>query len=158
MSGSSGYFESIAEKRIREAQERGEFDNLPGAGKPLPGLDRPYREDWWIARLIEREGLDTSGALNPTLALRKEGAQLTETVQDRTREQDVREIVEDFNRRVLRDRLRPATGTAMPPLAKTYDVEEIVAGWRAHRAKVEAQAAAAPVPQPEATRRRWWRR
>lgn len=29
-------FELIAEKRIREAMERGDFDNLPGTGKPLP--------------------------------------------------------------------------------------------------------------------------
>lgn len=29
-------FELIAEQRIREAIERGEFDNLPGMGKPLP--------------------------------------------------------------------------------------------------------------------------
>jgi hypothetical protein len=28
-------FESIVEKRIREAQEQGKFDNLPGHGKPL---------------------------------------------------------------------------------------------------------------------------
>ena len=30
-------FELIAERRIREAMERGEFDNNPLAGKPLPG-------------------------------------------------------------------------------------------------------------------------
>ena len=28
-------FASIAERRIQEAMERGEFDNLPGRGKPL---------------------------------------------------------------------------------------------------------------------------
>ena len=35
-------FEIIAERKIREAMERGEFDNLPNQGKPLPpdGLDR----------------------------------------------------------------------------------------------------------------------
>jgi hypothetical protein len=31
--------ESLVEKQIREAQEQGEFDNLPGAGKPLRGID-----------------------------------------------------------------------------------------------------------------------
>ena len=35
-------FESWVDKRIREATERGEFENLPGAGKPLRGLGRPY--------------------------------------------------------------------------------------------------------------------
>jgi hypothetical protein len=35
-------FEIIAERKIREAMERGDFDNLPNRGKPLPpdGLDR----------------------------------------------------------------------------------------------------------------------
>ncbi len=32
-------FDQIAEAKIREAMERGEFDNLPGRGKPLQGLD-----------------------------------------------------------------------------------------------------------------------
>jgi hypothetical protein len=44
---SSGY-ESRIERQIREAQERGEFDNLPGAGKPLPDRGTAYDEDWWI--------------------------------------------------------------------------------------------------------------
>ena len=30
---------SLAEHRIREAQAAGEFDNLPGFGKPIPGID-----------------------------------------------------------------------------------------------------------------------
>lgn len=34
-----GAISSIAEQRIREAQERGEFSNLPGEGKPLPEED-----------------------------------------------------------------------------------------------------------------------
>lgn len=33
-------FEHIAERKIREAQQQGEFDNLPGAGKPLPEEDQ----------------------------------------------------------------------------------------------------------------------
>lgn len=31
-------FEKISEDKIREAMERGEFDDLPGRGKPLEGL------------------------------------------------------------------------------------------------------------------------
>ncbi len=30
-------FEKIVEERIREAQKKGMFKNLPGAGKPIPG-------------------------------------------------------------------------------------------------------------------------
>lgn len=30
-------YESVVDRQIRQARERGEFDNLPGMGKPLPG-------------------------------------------------------------------------------------------------------------------------
>ena len=61
--------------QVRDAMARGEFDNLPGAGKPIPGLDKPHDPDWWVKKLIERENI--SGVLPPALALRKEDAVLT---------------------------------------------------------------------------------
>jgi hypothetical protein len=42
------------ERQIREAMARGEFDALPGAGKPLPDLDRQYEPAWWAKRYVER--------------------------------------------------------------------------------------------------------
>jgi hypothetical protein len=47
--------ESIADRRIRAAREAGLFDNLPGAGKPLPDLDRERPPGWWAVRLVKRE-------------------------------------------------------------------------------------------------------
>jgi DnaJ family protein C protein 28 len=46
------------EKLILEAQERGDFDNLPGAGKPLDLSENPLvPEDWRMAyRLLARSG------------------------------------------------------------------------------------------------------
>ena len=41
--------------QIRQAQERGEFDNLPGAGKPIEGLGAEHDPDWWLKKLVERE-------------------------------------------------------------------------------------------------------
>ena len=35
-------FEKIVEERIRQAQKKGEFDNLPGSGKPLKFEDDSY--------------------------------------------------------------------------------------------------------------------
>ena len=35
-----GNFESWIDRQIRQAQERGDFDNLPGKGKPLPPPDQ----------------------------------------------------------------------------------------------------------------------
>lgn len=48
-------FESVAERRIREATERGEFDHLPGSGKPLQSLGRDYDPAWWAKRFVKRE-------------------------------------------------------------------------------------------------------
>src|ERR1700738_2187049 len=50
--------ESIADEKIREAMERGEFDNLPGHGKPLRLKERGAFEDptWWAAFHILKNG------------------------------------------------------------------------------------------------------
>jgi hypothetical protein len=47
----------VAENRIREAIEQGAFDDLPGAGKPLPDIDEPYDEMWWVRKWVQRERL-----------------------------------------------------------------------------------------------------
>ena len=48
--------ETVAENRVREAIEEGQFDNLPGYGKPIPDIDEPYDPDWWVKQWIRREG------------------------------------------------------------------------------------------------------
>ena len=53
-------FESYPERLVREAIERGEFDDNPYAGRPLP-LGRPGDEKPWIVERLERE--DLSGVL-----------------------------------------------------------------------------------------------
>ena len=73
-----GWYESLIERQIREAQERGEFDNLPGAGKPLPGRGEPYDENWWIKDLVRREEL--AGVAPTSLRIRKEVEELMDTV------------------------------------------------------------------------------
>ncbi len=56
------FWESLAERRIREAGERGEFDELPGAGRPLPRLDRHYHPDWWVKEWLRRTSLEETAA------------------------------------------------------------------------------------------------
>ncbi|MGH3508176.1 MAG: DUF1992 domain-containing protein, partial [Nocardioidaceae bacterium] len=77
----SQYYESPVDRAIREAQERGEFDDLPGAGKPLD-LGNQSDPDWWIKGLIQREQLDMTAALPPGVALRREVEQLPQTLAD----------------------------------------------------------------------------
>lgn len=130
-------WESPVEKAIREAQERGDFDNLPGAGKPLDLRDI-NDPDWFVKRLAKRENLDLGGALPGALALRKEAAGFPESLADVRTEKNVRDILQDYNQRVLADRLRPAMGSLPPLLAGTVDVDDMVAKWRRLRASMEA--------------------
>ena len=61
-------WESLIDQQIREAQEEGAFDNLPGAGKPLADLEAGYDPLWWVKKLVQRERLS---ALPPALELRR---------------------------------------------------------------------------------------
>ena len=148
--------ETWVDRQIREAQERGEFDHLPGAGKPLGDLGDPNDADWWVRSYIKREKLDVSGALPTPLALRKEASDFPESLADVRTEADVREILEDFNRRVKVDRLRPAVGNLPPLIARTVDVDEVVEQWRALRA-ARTPPPEAPTDPPSAATS-WWRR
>jgi len=47
----------ISENRIQQAIEEGQFDNLPGTGKPIPDIDEPYDPMWWLKQWIRRESL-----------------------------------------------------------------------------------------------------
>jgi hypothetical protein len=47
----------IADNKIRAAIEAGEFDNLPGYGKPIDSIDAPYDPHWWIRQKLRREEL-----------------------------------------------------------------------------------------------------
>ena len=122
-------FESWVERQIREATERGEFDNLPGAGRPIPGLTGRDDEDWWVKGFLEREKI--SPPLPTTLALRKQVRELPELLVDVRDEAAGREIVTDLNDRILDSHRRQLDGP--PIIIRPVDVEEAVDQWRAAR-------------------------
>ena len=144
---------AVVETAIQQAIRRGEFDDLPGAGKPIPGLGESHDPDWWIRRKIETEKLTGLGP--PALTLRVENVELDDRLDELAREQDVREAVEDFNRRVIEARRQLLGGP--PVVTPTRDVEAEVAAWRERRdarlARPEGGTDAAPV-----RRHPWWRR
>lgn len=120
-------FESLVDKQIREAIERGEFDNLPGAGKPIPGAGRPDDELWWVRQKLREEGL--SMPLPPSLALRKDAEQALAEARRARSENEIREILTEIN-----DRIRTAirNGISGPPLnLMPYDIDEVISEWRA---------------------------
>lgn len=119
-------FESWIDRQIREAAERGEFENLPGAGKRIKGLDGRNDENWWIKGLIERENI--TGVLPGPLLLRKEVAEIGDTVADCRTETAVREIVADLNARIVDSRRRGVDGPNI--FIRTVDVERVVREWQ----------------------------
>lgn len=102
-------WDSLAEDRIREAQASGEFDNLPGFGKPIPGIDEPYDELWWVKDKLKREGLSN---LPPALALRLDVERTLARIQTLTAESDVRRELAALNERIRKLGARPLWGTA----------------------------------------------
>ncbi|WP_235929656.1 DUF1992 domain-containing protein [Cellulomonas citrea] len=139
---------------VDEAIRRGEFDDLPLAGKPIPGLGSVHDPDWWLKGLVRREHVSGDGVLPEALALRALDERLDARLDALAHEDRVRAVLVEFNARVVAAR-RQLTG-GPPVVTPLRDVEEQVAAWRERRLP-----AAASVPQvpaaPRAPRRRWWR-
>lgn len=115
----------VIENAIQQAIRRGDFDDLPGAGKPLPGLTGTHDPDWWIRRKIEREQLTGLGP--PALTLRTEDKEFAERLDRLGSERAVREHVEDFNRRVREARRQLQGGP--PVVTPMRDADAEVAAW-----------------------------
>jgi hypothetical protein len=146
-------FASWVDQQIAEAEERGAFDNLPGAGKPIPpggGADA------WLRDYLRREGVSADELLPTPLRLRKEMERLAGTLAELDSEQEVREVVKGLNRRIVEWRRIPA---GPPIFLRLLNEDEMVARWRDARRKPSSPDPAAPPGQdPSAPRRRWWYR
>ncbi|GAA4025508.1 hypothetical protein GCM10023063_02500 [Arthrobacter methylotrophus] len=140
---------------IRDAMAQGKFDNLKYSGKPIPGLGERYDPDWWVKGLIQREHL--SGLGPKAILLRTEDAELDAKLDALYSETQVREVVEDFNARVIDARRQLQGGP--PVITKTRDVGVELERWRERRAAAQAAAAAREsLNQDLASKQPWWRR
>jgi hypothetical protein len=121
-------FGAWVERQIREAVERGAFDNLPGAGKPIADLDKPHDELWWVKDKLRRENLSY---LPPTIALRRRAEDALAAAYQARSEDQVRRIVADINARIVDGNRKAASG---PPLnLMPFDTERVVRTWRERR-------------------------
>jgi hypothetical protein len=146
-------FASWVDQQVAEAEERGAFDNLPGAGKPIPpggGADA------WLRDYLRREGVSADELLPTPLRLRKEMERLAGTLEELGSEQEIREVVKGLNRRIVEWRRIPA---GPPIFLRLLDEDEMVARWRDAQHRPSSRAPAGRPPQdPPAPRPRWWRR
>jgi hypothetical protein len=113
--------------------ERGEFENLPGTGKPLDGITTSggeihHDEDWWLKAKLRRERLSY---LPATLAVRKELEEARQAIADASQETVVRRIVGDINQRIREVNRRGAEGP--PSTVMPLDEDTVVTKWRAQR-------------------------
>jgi len=89
----------IVEQRIKEAQERGEFDNLPGHGKPLDLEDDSHvPEDLRIAYKI----LKNADCLPPELQEKKEIRQMEDLLASLPDEKERYKLTKKINFRIMK--------------------------------------------------------
>lgn len=100
----------FVEDQLRKAAEEGKFDNLPGAGKPIAGLQQPYDAQWWARSYLQRER-SADASREQVAELEKK---LTKVWTLRT-EADVRSRVAELN---------AAANTEL------FDADSVVASWR----------------------------
>ena len=122
------FWDALTEQRIREAQEAGEFDRLPGFGKPIPGLDEPHDENWWVKRKLEREQIS---ALPPALEIRRDKEKTLAALAAFRNEFEVRHSLLDLNERIRKAHFAAVWGPPADTLP--VDVEAEVQRWRTTR-------------------------
>ncbi|SCF12383.1 protein of unknown function [Micromonospora coriariae] len=156
-------WEAAVEAQIQGAVQRGEFDDLPGMGKPIPGRGMPYDESWWIKSFLEREALPSDLLLPTPLQLRRRIEQLPAEVRDLPTEQSVRDFVGQLNAQIVAW-LRNPEGPRVA--VRPVNADEVVRRWRTEHAPNGPRTPtveAPPAPAVAPTRRsRWawlpWRR
>jgi Domain of unknown function (DUF1992) len=147
-------FTSWIDQQIQEAQDRGAFDDLPGAGKPLPRHPDDDGERW-LRAYLRREGVSADEMLPTPLKLRKERARLLESVSDLESEAEVSDAVSELNRRIAEWRRIPL---GPPIFVALLDQDEMIARWRAaHRPLAAVRDVPSGPGRPEQRRRRWRR-
>ncbi len=147
-------FTSWIDQQIQEAEDRGAFDNLPGAGKPLPNRGEADDGLAWLRDKLHKEGVPTDELLPTPLKLRSQRQRLAESVPGFRSEQEVRDAVAELNHRIMEWRRLPLGPPIFVPLVNE---EEMLERWRARPASSPAEPVR-PAEGSEPARRRWWHR
>ena len=118
----------LAEERIQSAQAAGQFDNLPGFGKPIPGIDEPHDELWWVKDKLKREQLSS---LPPALAIRLDIQTTLARISQFKTESDVRRELAALNDRIQTASFAVTWGPSVDVLP--LDIEPTIESWRANK-------------------------
>jgi hypothetical protein len=114
--------------QIRVATEAGAFDNLPGAGKPLPNLGQKHDPLWWVKQLVQREQIPM---LPPSFELLRKVETELAAIEKLHDEATVRHRVAALNVEIANVNATVAKGP--PTRLGTLDVDQVLAHWRRAR-------------------------
>jgi hypothetical protein len=121
-------WETWIDAQIRVAREQGAFDNLPGAGKPLPNLGQEYDPLWWVKQLVQREQVSI---LPPSLELLRKVEKELAAIEKLDDEATVRRRLAALNVEIAKVNATVVEGP--PTRLGTLDVDQVVARWRRTR-------------------------
>ena len=122
-------FASAVDQQISEAAERGEFDDLPGKGRPLPDRDTSDPA-WWAKQKLQAGGLQP--VVPPALELRRDVELAFERLARMPSERVVREVFEALNERIRRTNATQLSGPLTGLIA--FKMDKILDRWREARA------------------------
>lgn len=114
------------ERVIREAQQAGKFDGLPGTGEPIPDIDQPYEPGWWARRWITRERHREATHEMAVRIEREVPRVLAGTV-----ERETRVCLESLNTEIAEHNTKAPEGNDLPLL----DVDRLLRDWARRRGK-----------------------
>ena len=121
-------WETWIDTQIRVATEAGAFDNLPGAGKPLPNLGQEHDPLWWVKQLVKREQISM---LPPSLELLRKVETELAAIEKLDDEATVRSRVAALNVEIAKVNATVVEGP--PTRLGTLDVDQVLARWRRAR-------------------------
>jgi hypothetical protein len=113
------------ESKIAQAQREGQFDNLPGLGQPIPGLDEGWDETRWLREKLKAEELRV---MPPAWAIREWARQEAASLIAIEDEGLLRQRIEAFNSELIK-RMRGVLWG--PPVdVAPIDAETLIANRR----------------------------
>jgi len=126
-------WESWIDRQIRQARERGEFEDLPGTGQPLPDLDRPFDELWWVKEKLRREELSY---MAPSVALRQHVHDALQAASRAKSEAEVRRLIAEVNEQIRDANRKGIRGPSL--MLMPLDPDRVVREWRLQRSHRKA--------------------
>lgn len=123
-------WESFTERRIRQAQEAGEFSRLPGFGQPIPGIDQPLSENWWLKQKLRDEQLSV---VPPIIEARLRRERVLAELSQLATETLVRRKLQELNEFIREAHFATTAGPATGVFP--VDIEQAVSDWRRERSQ-----------------------